>query len=331
MGPQVGRVDVRRAALGYAAALEAISAHLTHSFETEIFSWADMPWNGVAEVEVMQRQQRREKLPCPEDCPPGIYDIMYDCWRLDVNTRSNGSKILEALESFIASPASPVTDLSTIEWPIIEPPKQRAYLSENATLVDLDSPKVLDAFAQLEVEPDRLQLGKQLGKGQFGTVHIATFLDNSGERFDVAIKRMLASGVPEMEQKQFEYEAKLLAALKHPNIVTVLGLCFKKQPNFIVLELMPGGDMRSYLKDHELQLVSEPESLTKACIQVTRMKSYLIKVALMVCGRWQMRWRTWRSAALCIVTLQPGMCTHVSRASACLMINAETFLLAQRD
>ena len=53
---------------------------------------------------------------------------------------------------------------------------------------------MLSAFAALEVVPDRLQLGRQLGKGQFGTVHIAIFLNMDGSKTDVAVKRMLASG-----------------------------------------------------------------------------------------------------------------------------------------
>ena len=46
---------------------------------------------------------------------------------------------------------------------------------------------------------------------------------------------------------EFLKEAKTASALKHDNIVDLIGVCIES--NFIILELMEGGDLLSYLKD----------------------------------------------------------------------------------
>ena len=46
---------------------------------------------------------------------------------------------------------------------------------------------------------------------------------------------------------EFLKEAKTASALKHDNIVDLIGVCIES--NFIILELMEGGDLLTYLKD----------------------------------------------------------------------------------
>ena len=35
----------------------------------------------------------------------------------------------------------------------------------------------------------------------------------------------------------------------HPNIVKFLGVCFEQRPKLIILELLEGGDLRSFLRE----------------------------------------------------------------------------------
>ena len=46
----------------------------------------------------------------------------------------------------------------------------------------------------------------------------------------------------------FLREAKLMSQFKHPNILELLGLCIDNHPNYLVLELMEGGDLLEYLR-----------------------------------------------------------------------------------
>ena len=87
-------------------------------------------------------------------------------------------------------------------------------------------------------------LDKQpLGKGNFGDVYSGTLKD-SGKR--VAIKTCRSEHIPEAQQ--FLAEAKILKQYDHPNIVRLLGVCAEKEPVYIVMELMPGGDFLHFLR-----------------------------------------------------------------------------------
>ena len=236
----------------------------------EIFSWAALPWSGVGELDVMQRHRSREKLPCPSDCPPAIYAAMLECWRLDVHTRASAAQVQHAIDDHITSLG---VDASELVWPVMDSAAAEGVRVRGEVL-DLASSTAAAAFHRLAVTADRVQLGSQLGKGQFGTVHRAVMLDGDGTRIDAAVKQMHAP-VPDMELRQFVYEAKLLAALQHPHIVAVLGVCVDRQPHFIVLELMAGGDLKSFLKARAAELAAQTELLLGACVQIASAMAFL--------------------------------------------------------
>lgn len=47
----------------------------------------------------------------------------------------------------------------------------------------------------------------------------------------------------------FLMEALIMSKFSHPNIVHFIGVCFEKHPRFIVLELLAGGDLKTFLRD----------------------------------------------------------------------------------
>ena len=42
----------------------------------------------------------------------------------------------------------------------------------------------------------------------------------------------------------------------HPNIVKVLGVCVDNDPVYIIMELMPGGDLLKFLREAKMDHVS---------------------------------------------------------------------------
>ena len=42
----------------------------------------------------------------------------------------------------------------------------------------------------------------------------------------------------------------------HPNIVLFIGVCFDKHPRFIILELLAGGDLKTFLRESRSKPVS---------------------------------------------------------------------------
>lgn len=93
----------------------------------------------------------------------------------------------------------------------------------------------------------RYRLERTLGKGGIGSVYAATDL-----RLDrrVAVKVLLGSALDDpMVRRRFEREARIVAQLTHPNIVTLYDCGETSVGNvFIVLELLEGYTLRSALR-----------------------------------------------------------------------------------
>ncbi|NXL99051.1 FES kinase, partial [Tyrannus savana] len=87
-------------------------------------------------------------------------------------------------------------------------------------------------------------LGERIGRGNFGEVFSGRLrADNTA----VAVKSCRETLPPELKAK-FLQEARILKQYRHPNIVRLIGVCTQKQPIYIVMELVQGGDFLSFLR-----------------------------------------------------------------------------------
>ena len=97
----------------------------------------------------------------------------------------------------------------------------------------------------------RYHIIERLGEGGMATVFKA--FDTRLER-EVAVKVIrtdqLAPAILERALKRFEIEAKSVARLDHPNIVKVLDYGDFKGSPYLVMELIPGGTLKQYLKEN---------------------------------------------------------------------------------
>uniref|UniRef100_A0A493T0D7 Tyrosine-protein kinase n=1 Tax=Anas platyrhynchos platyrhynchos TaxID=8840 RepID=A0A493T0D7_ANAPP len=84
----------------------------------------------------------------------------------------------------------------------------------------------------------------QAADGNFGEVFSGRLrADNT----PVAVKSCRETLPPELKAK-FLQEARILKQYNHPNIVRLIGVCTQKQPIYIVMELVQGGDFLSFLR-----------------------------------------------------------------------------------
>ncbi|MFK8003997.1 MAG: serine/threonine-protein kinase [Polyangiales bacterium] len=97
----------------------------------------------------------------------------------------------------------------------------------------------------------RYQLDALIGEGGGGQVYRATHL--ALER-PVAVKLLLQElEVSEVAKARFSREAKTLAALRHPNIVTVIDFGFGEFP-FLVLELVQGCELEELVEEGPMEM-----------------------------------------------------------------------------
>jgi serine/threonine protein kinase len=96
---------------------------------------------------------------------------------------------------------------------------------------------------------DRYVVLEHLSEGGMGAIYVGKKLGAGGFEMEVVLKQLL----PEFTQQEefidlFLREAKLSATLDHANIIHTIDLVTAGSEYFIVMEYLPGGDLRTLLK-----------------------------------------------------------------------------------
>lgn len=120
-----------------------------------------------------------------------------------------------------------------------------------------------------ELNNDDIDLIEKIGRGNFGDVYKGK-LRITGQ--DVAVKTCRVN-LPEEQKKKFLLEGRILKQYNHPNIVKFIGICVQKQPIMIVMELVPGGSLLNFLRNHGSSLLLN--DLLAMCIDTAAGMEYL--------------------------------------------------------
>ncbi|GMF17003.1 unnamed protein product [Phytophthora fragariaefolia] len=94
---------------------------------------------------------------------------------------------------------------------------------------------------------DRIELGTVIGRGAFGEVYCGRYRGQ-----DVAIKMLVPEKRKDMAHIQaLLSEVRLMATMEHPHIVPFVGVAWESLSDLCcVSEYMPGGDLRTLLKEY---------------------------------------------------------------------------------
>ncbi|XP_022825870.1 tyrosine-protein kinase Fer isoform X2 [Spodoptera litura] len=110
-----------------------------------------------------------------------------------------------------------------------------------------------------ELNNDDVQLLDKIGRGNFGDVYKARLKSTNQE---VAVKTCRVA-LPDEQKRTFLQEGRILKQYQHPNIVRLIGIAVQKQPIMIVMELVPGGSLLTFLRTRASSLSSR--SLLAMC------------------------------------------------------------------
>ncbi|XP_022243768.1 leukocyte tyrosine kinase receptor-like [Limulus polyphemus] len=125
-----------------------------------------------------------------------------------------------------------------------------------------------------EIPRENLTLVKALGQGAFGEVYEGYLSNVPDEPYNMAVA---IKTLPEFSSSQseldFQMEALIMSKFSHSNIVGFIGVCFEKMPRFIVLELLAGGDLKSFLRD------SRPKPDMRASVNMLDLLALAMDVA----------------------------------------------------
>ncbi|XP_022601609.1 tyrosine-protein kinase Fes/Fps-like isoform X1 [Seriola dumerili] len=141
----------------------------------------------------------------------------------------------------------------------------RQHITKRADIV-LKKPVLKDKWV---LEHDDIILGQLIGRGNFGEVYSGRL---RSDNTPVAVKSCKENLAPEHKSK-FLMEARILKQYDHPNIVKLIGVCTQKQPIYIIMELVQGGDFLSFLRHEGHSL--KPKVLVKMTENVAAGMEYL--------------------------------------------------------
>uniref|UniRef100_A0A3Q3IND1 Tyrosine-protein kinase n=1 Tax=Monopterus albus TaxID=43700 RepID=A0A3Q3IND1_MONAL len=141
----------------------------------------------------------------------------------------------------------------------------RQHITKRCDVV-LKKPVLKDKWV---LDHDDIILGHLIGRGNFGEVYSGRL---SSDNTPVAVKLCKENLAPEQKSK-FLMEARILKQYDHPNIVRLIGVCTQKQPIYIIMELIQGGDFLSFLRHEGHSL--KPKMLIKMTENVAAGMMYL--------------------------------------------------------
>ncbi|GMT23268.1 hypothetical protein PFISCL1PPCAC_14565, partial [Pristionchus fissidentatus] len=93
----------------------------------------------------------------------------------------------------------------------------------------------------------------------------------------VAVKTMKKNQLSADDRLVFLREANVMRTLKHQHVVRLYGVCTRKNPIMIVMEIATGGSLESRIKQHDLTL----HHMRKYCMDVLSGMRYLEKMEIM--------------------------------------------------
>uniref|UniRef100_A0AAY4BGG4 Ephrin type-A receptor 7 n=1 Tax=Denticeps clupeoides TaxID=299321 RepID=A0AAY4BGG4_9TELE len=79
----------------------------------EVMSYGERPYWDMSNQDVIKAIEEGYRLPAPMDCPPGLHQLMLDCWQKDRADRPKFDQIVGILDKMIRNPNTLKTPLGT--------------------------------------------------------------------------------------------------------------------------------------------------------------------------------------------------------------------------
>lgn len=165
-----------------------------------------------------------------------------------VKSHQDGDRALPSIPNSSPSPAQESFSEVKVSGGRRRRVASTSVLSDDyAEIVD-DDDYALPATKDYEIARENVSLIEIIGEGQFGDVHKGIFKDSEENTTEVAVKTCKVESTETVGEKFLE-EAYIMKQFDHPHIVKLIGVC-TEPPIWIVMELAPFGEMRSFLQTY---------------------------------------------------------------------------------
>lgn len=120
------------------------------------------------------------------------------------------------------------------------------------------------------IDLEDIKLEEKIGQGGFSEIHKGIWLD-----LPVAVKIIFDPKITKELKDEFNNEINKLFLVRHPNIISLLGICKNNQKLAIVTELAPNGSLFDFLHKNNLSKEIPNEFKVKIIKQLIRTMLYL--------------------------------------------------------
>ncbi|XP_028294863.1 ALK tyrosine kinase receptor [Gouania willdenowi] len=186
---------------------------------------------------------------------------------LSVGTSALIAALLLAVSGVMIMYRRKHTELQSIQLELQSPDCKLSKLRASTIMTDYNpnycfAGKTASVNDLNEVPRRNISLTRGLGHGAFGEVYEGLAVGIPGEQspLQVAVKT-LPEVCSEQDELDFLMEALIISKFSHQNIVRCIGVSLQAMPRFILLELMTGGDLKTFLRETRPRL-EQPSSLT---------------------------------------------------------------------
>ncbi|XP_069055242.1 ALK tyrosine kinase receptor isoform X2 [Lepisosteus oculatus] len=186
---------------------------------------------------------------------------------LSVGTSALIAALLLTVSAFMIMYRRKHTELQSIQLELQSPDCKLSKLRTSTIMTDYNpnycfAGKTTSVTDLKEVPRRNISLTRGLGHGAFGEVYegLAVGIPGEPSPMQVAVKT-LPEVCSEQDELDFLMEALIISKFSHQNIVRCIGVSLQALPRFILLELMAGGDLKTFLRETRPRL-DQPSSLS---------------------------------------------------------------------
>jgi len=118
------------------------------------------------------------------------------------------------------------------------------------------------------IRPNEIKVHERVGRGSFGDVYRGMFRGT-----EVAVKKILAAQLTRDFVTELYQEAALMQEIRHPNVLTFMGVCTIPPEVCIITEYMPRGSV--YILLHDTSYTLTYDRVRKMALDTCRGMNYL--------------------------------------------------------
>ncbi|KAG7496404.1 tyrosine-protein kinase receptor TYRO3-like isoform X1 [Solea senegalensis] len=162
--------------------------------------------------------------------------------------------------------------------------QQTGGVEEAAHVLEGLGGSLLANLKEVLVDRNKLTLGKELGKGQFGLVYEGVYTPQEGEDMKVAVKTMKVGIHCQEDLHEVLREAEIMRNFHHENVLRLIGVTLQREQDcpllvpLVLLPYMKHGDLRRFLiatRYGDIPMFVPHQSLLRFMIDIAAGMNYL--------------------------------------------------------